>query len=1076
MLLSRKKSMRPVRKLGWIVTILSLPLIHHAVTCRGQEAESRERTDFFESKIRPVLVRECYGCHSQAAEANGKLRGGLRLDSREGVLTGGETGPAVVPGQLSASLLINALKHQDWEMPPKGKLPDEVIADFEKWVLSGAVDPRVGEATKPAMAKPLDIESQRNFWSFRPLQIATPPDTIDSTRWARSSIDQFILAALQDKQLHPNVWATPRQLVRRAYLDLWGLPPSAEVMQSWIKRLEQVDAPENAASVNVKAWSELIDHLLENPHYGERQARHWMDVARFAESHGYEQDYDRPHAYHYRDFLIRAFNADLPYDQFVQWQLAGDELAPDEPLAWMATGFLGAGAFPTQLTEAEFESARYDELDDMVATTGVAFLGLSVGCARCHDHKFDPIPSADYYRMAANFTRAIRSEKSFDLQVEENAQRKREFAERVHRAQQRLDKYESARLPTAMVAWLADGAILPDKLATWQVLEWEVKSSAKTKFLKLDDGSYLAEGAPPAKEVLTLSTVVSGRKIQALRLEALCDDSLPRRGPGRADNGNFALGDVRLTIIDGQGDSQGQSSSAIRWQAARATHQQNADSLSVAASIDEDAITGWAVDGQIGKDQAAVFQLAEPLDTTAPVKLELRLTFNHPNGKHSIGRWRVSISSDPLAEPSVGNFGLTPESVEAVELLRAALESRDVPKNDVELQRFAAEHASAWSRLLPAYKKLDVGWQQRSVALKQLLSTGDGQVLSTVMVTSEGLPHMKHHADDRGFPHFYPEVHQLRRGDVAQKVSVAQPGVLQILSPSTIPQTDASAETQAAGRSRSAVARWLTDTQKGAGHLVARVMVNRIWQHHFGQGLVATPNDFGVSGQRPTHPELLDFLAHDLIDGEWRIKRLHKAIMTSSVYMQSTNVLPEDPRAKVDPDNQLHWRRTPRRLEAEAIRDSLLCASGLLDKSMYGPGTLDNSMRRRSIYFFIKRSQLIPSMMLFDWPEHLVSIGQRSMTTTAPQSLMFMNSSEGRVCAEALARRLDASDRQAAVERAYWELFGRDAAPAECELAGEFLARQTAIREATDGDKAALMAMADLCQTLFSMNEFIYID
>ena len=345
----------------------------HALAVLAAEGGSADDTvglELFEKKIRPVLVQECYQCHSAQAVAGKKLKGGLLLDTRDGARKGGESGSAVVPGKPDESLLVRALRHEDFEMPPKGKLPDAVIADFVRLIELGAPDPRTGPAA--ATGRQIDIGAGRQFWSFQRLQAVTPPDVADRD-WVRTPVDQFVRAKQESLQLTPNGPASARTLVRRAYFDLIGLPPTPEEMETWVKR---VTGGTGERVTDWAAYSELIDHLLASEHYGERWARHWMDVARFAESHGYEQDYDRPTAYHYRDFLIRAFNADMPYDQFVRWQLAGDELAADEPLAWMATGFLGAGVFPTQLTEAEFESARYDELDDMVATTGVAFLGL----------------------------------------------------------------------------------------------------------------------------------------------------------------------------------------------------------------------------------------------------------------------------------------------------------------------------------------------------------------------------------------------------------------------------------------------------------------------------------------------------------------------------------------------------------------------------------------------------------------------------------------------------------------------------------------------------------------------------
>jgi hypothetical protein len=345
------------------------------------EEPTSEALALFEAKIRPVLVEQCQGCHSAQAAQQGKLKGNLLLDTRGGMRRGGDSGPAVVPGKPDESVLVSALKHESFEMPPKGKLPEAVIADFERWIRLGAADPREGP-TKTQVAG-IDLAEGRKFWSFQPLKPVAVPAVKDST-WPRTAIDRFILSKQEAAGLKPNGVADARTLVRRAWFDLLGLPPTPKEMRTWADRLS--DSRPGGNTLDDDAYAEMIDHLLASPHYGERWARHWMDVARFAESHGYEQDYDRPNAYHYRDFLIKAFNADMPFDQFLRWQLAGDELAPDDPLALMATGFLGAGAFPTQLTEMEFESARYDELDDMVATTGVAMLGLSIGCARCHDH------------------------------------------------------------------------------------------------------------------------------------------------------------------------------------------------------------------------------------------------------------------------------------------------------------------------------------------------------------------------------------------------------------------------------------------------------------------------------------------------------------------------------------------------------------------------------------------------------------------------------------------------------------------------------------------------------------------
>lgn len=1028
----------------------------------------REGLAWFETKIRPVLVEHCYGCHSVEAEKDGKLRGGLWLDSRDASRSGGESGPAVVPGKPDDSLLLSALRHDGFEMPPKGKLSDEIIADFVKWIELGAPDPRDSHPVRKGVA--IDVEAGRSFWSFQPLQPVLPP--VDETGWSRTPIDQFVIAAQKKVGSHPNPSATARILVRRAWFDLLGLPPTAEELESWVARLSG-DANSDSATlsadngIDAQAWGELIDHLLASPHYGHRWARHWMDVARFAESHGYEQDYDRPNAYHYRDFLIRAFNQDLPYNDFVRWQLAGDEVAPQEPMAWMATGFLGGGAFPTQLTETEFESARYDELDDMVATTGVAFLGLSTGCARCHDHKFSPIPSSDYYRLAACFTTAIRTEKELDLDPAGNAMRRQAYEDRSRELQEALQLHEREVLPGQFRKWLAEYRAGSLAAADWEVLQGQVTSTGGTRYVAQQDGSYLATGEAPLKEVITLRAPVERTGILAVRLEALADESLPGKGPGRANNGNFALGDFRIAVASRPPTAAGQpaqdgSVRDLKLTAARATHQQNDSSLSVAASIDDDPISGWAIDGKIGQDAAAIFFTEQPFDVKAGEELVVTMAFEHPNQKHVVGRFRLSITSRAGLEPAVGNSGPDARVVEAIERL--------------SMQPDAA--SADWPIGLAWFKATTPEWQQLRQALADHQQQGPPLGLAKVLVTSEGLPPLSHHADGRGFPHFYPQTHFLRRGDVHQKGDVVTPGFLQVLQRDGVDEShwhvDPAGESSPSSFRRASLANWMTDVEHGAGHLAARVIVNRLWQHHFGIGIVPTPNDFGGSGELPSHPELLDWLAGDLIAGDWRLKRMHKQIMTSSVYMQSSEFDPV--RSELDPDNRLLWRRVPRRLEAEAIRDAMLAVSGQLDPTPYGPGSLDANMRRRSVYFFIKRSQLIPMMMLFDWPEHLVSIGQRSSTTTAPQALHFINSPQARSSAEAWAAKLRGLAPGDAIRRAYAEAFGRPVDEAELRSAQEFLEQQTQAHREVSGDQAAELALADLCQMLLSMNEFIYVD
>jgi mono/diheme cytochrome c family protein len=706
----------------------------------------------FTEKVRPFLEKNCLECHGA-----GKLRGGFSLASREALLKGGDHGIAVVAGKAKESPLIAYVgREKEPHMPPKSPpFSRETIETLAKWIdLGAAYDRPLGTAT--VGKKPLTVTARdRDYWAFRPLATVPVPAVKDAT-WPVTAIDRFLLAKMEAAGVAPVADADPRTLARRLYFDLIGLPPSPE----------QVEAFCASASRDLQFTIEkTVDELLASPAYGERWGRHWLDVARFAESTGFEHDYVRPFAYHYRDFVIRAFNADMPYDQFVRWQIAGDELAPDDSLALSATGFLGAGVFPTQITNREAERIRYDALDDMLATTGHAVLSLTVGCARCHDHKFDPIPTRDYYQMLSAFTTTVRSE------------------------------------------------------------------------------------------------------------------------------------------ID------------------------------------------------------------------------------------------VAVSGKP----------------------------------------------------------------------------------SKMQVCTEGLKPLRHHTADGSIPDFYPQTYFLQRGDVAQKDGVADPGTLQVLTrhPDGAKhwQTPKPEGARTSFR-RVGLAKWLTDVSDGAGALAARSIVNRVWHHHMGRGIVATINDFGLQGEPATHPELLEWLAADLVAHDWSLKHLHRGIVLSRGYRLSGATSAEG--LRVDPDNRLRWRFPRRRLEAEIIRDNLLAVSSLLDRTPFGAGTLDEGMKRRSIYFQVKRSQMIPMLQVFDWPDAQTSAGVRPVTVVAPQALVFLNHPQVRACAVSLAKRLKFDAEKGlpdAVDRAYRLTFGR--APTDQEKAAgvSFL---SAARQARNGNLDA--ALTEYSLALLGLNEFIYVD
>jgi len=995
--------------------------------------------ELFKAHIGPLLKQHCVDCHG-GEETHGEFD----LTTREGLLKGGEQGPAAVVGKPDESLLLKLVRHEGEPNMPQDadKLPAEAIERLSHWIATGAAyDQPLVDTAADLTSKTVSAED-RAFWSFQPLARPAVP-TVANDAWCRTPIDKFVLAKLEEQGIAPNKMADRRKLIRRAYLDLIGIPPTPAEVDAFL------------ADEKDDAYGRLIDRLLASPHYGERWGRHWLDLARFAESHGYEQDYDRPSAYHYRDFVIRALNDDMPYDRFVRWQLAGDEYEPDNPLALMATGFLGAGTHATQITANQVEKERYDELDDMTGTVGTAMLGLTVACARCHDHKFDPIPQADYYRMLSTFTTTVRSEVELDLKPEVYREQKAQYDAEHEPLVAALAKFEKDELPGRLEAWLASD--VKSVMPTWLVLDLEtLKSEGGATLTKQEDGSVLASGKNAAEDVytLTVSTRVAG--ITAIKLEALADDSLPKRGPGRAENGNFALSDFQLWAAPIGASDPG---APVKLVNPKATYEQKG--LPIAATLDDKKKSAWAVDGQIGKNQAAAFALETPLANAQGSKLTFILKFENNTG-HNLGKLRLSLSTETA--------DAKPDGDQAPQ--------RDVEKVNQALSKPAAERTDEDRAAIAAwYKPRDPRWQELSAAVADHAAKEPKPQLTKVMICSEGLPAIRLHTQGGDF---FEQTYFLKRGDLSQKLGVAQQSFLQVLmltpaGPDRWQQ--APPEGSRTSYRRRAMAEWITDHESGAGNLLARVIVNRLWQHHLGRGIVATPSDFGSSGERPTHPELLDYLAGALIDQGWRLKSLHKMIMTSAAYMQTSET--DEARAAKDPDNKLLWHRARTRLEAEAIRDSMLAVSGLWDETMYGPGSLDEGHRRRSIYFTIKRSQLIPSMMLYDAPDSLQGLGQRAATVVAPQALAMLNSKQVHEYSRAFAERLLAEDAAALSDRigqGYILALARPADALELAESTAFVEAATASYQAAGHENPQRQALADFCQVLFGLNEFIYVD
>ncbi len=1004
----------------------------------GEQAVDPAGLALFQGHLRELLAHRCVMCHGgDATESE------FDLTTREGLLKGGAGGEVLAVGQGSSSRLVKLLRHEEEpKMPEEGdKLTEEEIAWVVEWIDRGAPYDkplRTEEDSTPWTERVVPAEA-RQHWSFQRLHDVAPPELADDD-WSRTPIDKFILEKQRAQGLTPNAPADRRVLIRRAYLDLIGLPPTPEEVDAFLAD----EAPD--------AYEKLIDRLLEDPHFGERWARHWLDVARFAESHGFEHDYDRPYAFHYRDFVIRAFNADLPFNTFVKWQLAGDEYEPENPLAMMATGFLAAGVHATQITKNEVEKHRYDELDDMVGTTTTAMLGLTLGCARCHDHKFDPLPQRDYYRMVANFTTTVRSEQELNFEPDAFAKAMREFDEAQAPLAAALAAYEQTELLAKFADWERAQADAKPPVP-WQALAIEQFTSTGNSSSKpLDDGSLLIEGASADSESYSVSGVAELTGATSLRLEAIAHDSLPQNGPGRAANGNFALSRASLQVAPASGDAE---PTEVRFDRAVATHEQ--EGLPAAATIDDDAKSAWAVDGKIGQDHALVLQLADDMTAAGSVRWTLTLKFEN-NAGHSIGRLRLSTSNAPRP---------------------VGLEGNAIPGEIARLLRIPTAHRSPDERqvLLDWYKWRDAGWQALRRPVRELLLAEPKPKLEKVLISSEGVPAVRLHTQGGDF---LEATHFLKRGNPNDKVAVAEPGFVQVASDAGEGPEHwfvAPPEGSHTSYRRRALAEWMTDVDHGAGHLLARVIVNRLWQHHFGRGIVATPSDFGTRGEPPTHPELLDWLAGELIRNGWQLKPLHKLMMTSAVYQQ--NSIADEAKALIDLDNKLLWRHVPHRLEAEILRDQMLAVSGALDATMFGSGTLDESHRRRSIYFTVKRSKLVPMMLSFDAPDALAGLGRRATTTVAPQALTIMNNAQVRSWAVAFADKVMPDEQvasEAAVQNAHRLALCREPDQAELAAAVRFIEAQTAAYSAAGNPTPRRIAMADYCQILFGLNEFAYAD
>ena len=917
---------------------------------------------FFEKKIRPMLVQECYRCHSEAK----KIRGGLALDSKEGLLTGGDTGPAIVPGDVKKSLLLKALHYTDpdLQMPPKGKLPAQVIADFERWVKMGAPDPR----TKKNVAKKygVDIEEGRKFWAFQPVKDLPTPTVKDKT-WAKNDIDRFVMHYWDNKGIRPVADADRETLIRRAYFDLIGLPPTPK----------QIDAFVNDKSAN--AFAKVVDELLASPHYGERWGRHWLDVARYAESSGGGRSLLFPDAWRYRDYVIQSFNSDKPYNRFVKEQLAGDLLDTKaaEERYWniIATGFLMLG--PTNYELQDKPVLEMDVIDEQLDTIGRTMMGMTIGCARCHDHKFDPIPTSDYYAMAGIF-------KSTRSLVHSN-----------------VSKWVETKLPM----------LDPKKEETIREHEQTVVKLQKQingiRSKLKDTGMLAAKGILPLKGLPGIVIDDTQAKKVGTWNKSTFMDTYVHEGYLYAGGGNNTLTFVPKIVKDGN------------YEVRLAYLPYNNRTTKASVRI-------FHTDGE---DVVFVNQKEIP-------PIDGRWT---SLGKYRFEKgeqWFVMISTKGARGTVVAD---------AVQFIHEDdLEEKQEPKEPAIVDK---------SDLKKQLKTLEARLKKTKAAIPRR---------PVAMCVTE--------ADKTG------DYYICVRGNVHNKADKVKRGFLQVATTGkmpTIPDNESG---------RRQLAEWLSSDDHP---LTARVMVNRIWHHLFGSGIVRTTDNFGSTGSLPNNPELLDHLTTRFQKEGWSIKKLIREIMLSRTYQLSSRVDGNNPTVrtnlKADVENKLFWHQNRRRLEAEVIRDAMLLVSGQLDRKMGGPGMPNGNIvertfkftdTRRSVYTPVFRNNLLEMFEVFDFPDPNMVKGTRAASTVSSQALFLMNSPFVMAQADQAAKQrltegeMSDSDR---VNTAYRNTLGRLPTDGESKLALAYLGQAKT-------DEQRQQAWGQFYQVLFASIDFRYVN
>ncbi len=938
----------PVRLL-LVVALVVVTFLATSMVVADEAAEPADSVEFFENRIRPVLVKHCYECHSSDSD---EIGGSLVLDSSDTMMAGGDSGPAIEPGNAEASILISAIRYQSGEMPPSGQLPGDVIGDFEKWINAGAIDPRKGKPEEITKTR-IDLQAGRQFWAFRPIRFTPTPARVEAD--SRGMIDQFLSEHLRESNIVANGAASPEVRLRRLAFDLTGLPPGQELLRRW------------NADPSEKHWRRIVDTMLASPAFAEHWARHWMDVARYADSNGADFNATHHEAWRYRDYLIRAFGDDAPVDQMIRQQIAGDLLPSrddrDRYDNVVASTFLMLGT--KMLSERDKAKLTLDVVDEQIDTVGRAFLGLTLGCARCHDHKFDPIPTEDYYALAGIFQSTV------TLKGE---------SQKYVSTWNRVPLPASDRHLAAVKKHEADVKSLQSqiKLAESQSKAIQEKSEHRFRGTIVDDSE--AEKVGQWKSSTLFKHFV---------------------GEGYVHDDNNSKGDASIRFAT-------RLPSSGRYEV-RIAHSPGSTRASAVP------ITIITADGQqtVTADQRTI--KIEPMWT-------------------SLGEFEFSSESDAVV--TIRNGGTSGYVIaDAVQFLSTAA-GHSADESSIDSVQVADADVKAAAEKLAAFKR----------QLEELQKAAPDP-LPEAMAPSDGPTDQI--ADS--------PVHI--RGEVTNLGPVVPRGFLQVCS-----SGEASIRAPL-GSGRIELADWLTDPDNP---LVSRVFVNRVWMHLMGQGLVRTVDNFGLQGERPTHPELLDALATEFVRDGWHLKPLVRRIVMSAAYQRSSGYNAESIAA--DPENRLLWRMHRRRIPAEAIRDAMLAAAGALDRRarfqpMRDRGTLvssnnsDSSARFddvaqpcRSIYLPVVRGYMPPLLTMLDAAEPDLLVGRRPTTNVPAQALVLINSPDvnrwARMAAERVVAQSDGFENR--LRQSYRLCLQREPKSDDRQLAQAFFGDDEQTKESLD--------------------------